>query len=364
MAGGNPFATQEDMSASAPRASRGWGFAEDLGRYWLPDPADSTAWEPGSVGAKHMPRGFMRMTNLVGAFEDTRQLAIWEQERALRGFAERPDLYAELTTMRRQEDGSFYWQEAINLFTKATRQGRADEASVIGTALHAVFDHRISGKVGPIGTPEMRARVEEIVTMIKDHLLKPISGMQERVVVNTHLKTAGRFDTGLKCVRTGRVLMADLKTKKKMFYSVLVQEAQLAGYARADAMWDEQQQCYVEPPPFDLNEGYILQLPQGSEDDVMRTEIKLKRLDLQQGWETACLARQIVDRRARAKSAPYLRSLVAELPARDTAYFLARLQLVESLSEGSAVLSLAAEHGVELPEHLIKEVVDNLTGAR
>jgi hypothetical protein len=201
-----------------------------------------------------------------------------------------------------------------------------------------------------VGTPEMRDGQLALEALLKTHLLKPAAEYAERIVVNTHLRCAGRFDVPLwdlspdRPVDRSPLLMADLKTKAKQFWSVLEQRAQLAVYARADAMWDEGKQCYVTPPAFDLDEGILMHVPQGEKTLENPKEVQLLRMDLRKGWATACRAREIVDDRAEAKSAPMLRDLPRRAPAYTTlAHFRARLTLVESFEEGSEVLLLAAE---------------------
>ena len=66
------------------------------GRYHMP-------LLPGEKGPKsggeHVSRGVMRVTNLVGAFEDTRALNVWEQGMGLIGLALAPELYEELVLL-------------------------------------------------------------------------------------------------------------------------------------------------------------------------------------------------------------------------------------------------------------------------
>lgn len=334
------FAKSSELTERRPKAGdRPWGLAEDLGRYWLPDPADEKAWEPGSFGARHFPRGFRRMTNLTGALSDTRGLNIWEQKKMLRGMRERHDLYAQLVTADVDEDGDVIGaQKIIDL---ALRQAKADEASIVGTAYHKVLEHHL--RTGQwIGTPLMIEEVKKLLSMLADHLYVPVREYAERIVVNTTLKTAGRFDVPVREMIGNRLLMADLKTKRKKFWTVMEQRAQLAGYAYADAMWDETLQCYVKPPNFDKKEGVIFHVPQSRTDES--PPISLLRMDLEKGWRTAQRALEIVEDRAEAKSAPMLRSIVMQPPAYKYPYhWVARIHCVTSLAEGSRILAQAKE---------------------
>lgn len=357
------FARSSELTERKPKAAdRPWGFAEDLGRYWLPDPEDSLSWEPGSFGAKHFPRGYMRMTNLTGALSETRALNIWEQKKMLRGMRERHDIFAQLLTADLDDEGDIIGHQKI--VDLALRQAKADEASVIGTAYHKVLEHHL--RTGQwIGTPLMISETQKLLRMLSDHLLVPVREYAERIVVNTTLKTAGRFDVPVHSMLTGRLLMADLKTKRKKFWTVMEQRAQLAGYAYADAMWDEQLQCYVKPPGFDKTEGIIFHVPQSRTDES--PPISLLRMDLEKGWRTAQLAREIVDMRAEAKSAPMLREIEMEPPAYASAeHWEARLRLVTSLAEGSVILANAKEafpDAAPMFDRVAAEVAKDLVGA-
>lgn len=356
--------TPSDLPPEPKGRNRPWGFAEDLGRYWLPDPADPAAWEPGAIGARHLPRGVMRTSNLINAYEDTRALSIWEQKKIVRGFAERQDLYAELITADRDDNGDVVG--ASRLIDAALRQAKADEASIIGTAYHRVLE--VFLRTGEwIGTQEMQDAVRALLRLLADCFLKPAAEYAERIVYNSHLKVAGRFDVPvLDYSAPGAVTirMADLKTKRKAFTSVLAQRAQLAVYARADAMWDEAQQCYITPPPFDLEEGVLLHIPQPGEYADAIGGVQLLRMDLRKGWETALLCRQIVDSRAESRSEPMLRGLRMEPPAYTEAHhWRTRLRLCTSLAEGSEVLAAAKAampHEAESFDALAAEVAKEI----
>lgn len=346
--------TSGDLGSDTRRSPRPWGYADDLGRYWLPDPADPAAWEPGSIGARNFPRGYMRTTNLISAYVDTRALSIWEQHKMLRGLRARPEIYSELHVAELDDAGDLTYAAGRRIAEAALNAGGADAAAREGTAQHSVMEHRLrTGEL--IGTPEMQHKQLALERLLSEHLLRPVPEFAERIVVNTHLKCAGRYDVALEDVDPdwgakhapgSSLLMGDLKTKKKDFWTIIEQRAQFATYARADAMWDEVQQCYVPPPPFDLDRGILLHLPQKQEElpEELRKEPRLLRMDLRAGWATACRAREVVDDRAGAKSAPMLREIVMQAPELlSLRHWRARLSLVTDLREGSELLSLAAE---------------------
>jgi hypothetical protein len=91
--------------------------------------------------------------------------------------------------------------------------------------------------------------------------------------------------------------MADLKTKRKPFWTWLEIDAQLAGYAYAEYMLHEGQ--YVRGPVafVDLTEGVVLSMPSDGGQPMLR------RADLVNGRNTMQLARQVCTQRSRGKSA-------------------------------------------------------------
>lgn len=357
------FATGADIKPPA----KAWGLDSALGRYWLPDPADPAAWVPGALGARHWPRGYMRTSNLISAYVDQRALMIHEEHRIFEGLQERPDLYAQLAVLQRDpETGKLPYKAAREIAETALVAAKANAASVLGTAYHTALEVRVkTGRL--IGTEEIRDGILALERMMRDRLLVPVPSLAERIVVNTKVQCAGQFDLPLQDYSRDDVplLMADLKTKKKDFWGVLEQRAQLAVYAHADAMWDERLQCYVEVPPFDLKRGVLLHVPQGRAETAM--EVQLLNLDLEAGWKTALRCREVINDRAAAKSVPYLRSLPIEsLPLNTAGRIRQRLAMVQTLAEGSEVLAQINGLGVmpidalELSE-LVSEAIQRIS---
>lgn len=346
----SPFATASEIAARKPERIYGNVYN---GRYYLPDIEDPKSWIPGSFGAKPFPRGYMRTSNLIGAYSELRALMLWEEKQIMIGLAERPDLYAALTVLPRDEEGQFSYADSARIAEQAMSAAKADRWSVMGTAYHTALEVRLtSGKL--VGTPEIQDGILALESMLRSALLRPVPPLAERIVVNTKVKVAGRFDVPVLDMREPNTVlrMADLKTKRKRFWSVLEQRAQLAVYANADGMWDAERQCYVEMPDFDKTEGVILHLPQKSvsPDDLLLPD--LLRMDLEAGWNTALRAREVVEDRAGAKSVPYLRTLHIPPVMLDTPHAIAtRFALCETLEEGSTVL-MQVKPGVVAPDEL------------
>jgi hypothetical protein len=280
---------------------------------------------PGEQGTKAggdwVPRGLMRTTNLCGAIVESRALNIWEQEQALIGLALSPSLYEKLclAVHRWQAEGvdfsrirdfpevrllltGFPNNEAQSIIGQAKERSGANEAREAGTNRHTAWEVRAAtGQL--IGTPEMQQQILAVEALLTQAGLERVTGLSERTIRNTVVNCAGRFDDILLERATGRLLVADLKTKRRKFYSWLEVDAQLAIYAYAEWMLAPDGCTYEEGPLHyvDLTEAVVLHSPSNSGQQGAEVPY-LRRADLTRGWRIAQLARQVVDERAGAKN--------------------------------------------------------------
>jgi hypothetical protein len=316
------FAAPSAVKPKVPGAEKVYGRTYN-GRYHMPRlPGD----EPKKGHVPWQPGGVMRTTNLVGAFADTRALNIWEQEQVLLGLVRDFQLYVALRDIVREADvAGVNWlalrdhpdvrkaltgtpgEEDTCIVGRAKQAAGANEARDAGVAQHDVWERRaVDGLLS--GTQSQQQQVIMLEKLLRDNHLERVPGLSERVIRNTEVDCAGRFDDVLRDTRTGELFMADLKTKRRKFFTWLEVDAQLAIYARADLMlttpYDEQRR-YAPGPCGQVNmtKGVVLHAPSdgglllGDPSPVLRTA------DLVSGWETALMARAIVDKRAYSKSA-------------------------------------------------------------
>lgn len=307
----DPFASPTEVSSTAPKV---FGERGPNGRYHMP-------LLPGEKGVKAggnwVPKGIQSVTNLVGAYEDTRALNVWEQAMALIGLALSSELYEELAILvnKAKLDG-VNWEvlrehpelrtalaglpdrAGNSIIGRAKRVAKAEAAAQRGTNRHTVWEHR--GKTGQlIGTDQINGQLQGLESLLAAAGLERVPGLSERVVRNLVVNTAGRFDDILREVTTGRYLMSDLKTKSTPFYSWQTTDAQLATYANSEWMLTEDCQGYTEGPKHhvDLTEGVVLHVPSDG-----KSPARLERADLIEGWKAAQLARAVVTQRAAGKS--------------------------------------------------------------
>lgn len=272
---------------------------------------------PGEEGTKAggdwVPGGVMSATNLAGAIVDSRALSIWEIERTQIGLALRPDLYERLSFMvNRANAAGVQWSELraspagrelipalAEIHKGAKTASGADIATIQGTNRHDAWEERArSGLL--FGTPAINAEIEALERLLAEHGLERVPGLSERTVRNVGLNAAGRFDDVLLSRKTGRLYLADLKTKRKAFYSWLETWIQLSVYATAEWMLDftSEWEPYIPGPAHhvDQERAVLLRMPSDGAPPF------LEKVDLVAGRRWAELARAVVDARSESRS--------------------------------------------------------------
>jgi hypothetical protein len=308
--------------ASAPFGER----IDSLGRYKLP-------LLPGEQGTKSggdwVPRGVQSATNLAGSIVESRQLGIWERRKTQIGLALRPDLAErQAFLIRKAMSGGFDFAESRLQGEGSTPEGNAIAAELDlihaeakqaaggnlaaqrGTNRHDVWEAR--AQTGQLfGTPEVNEQIERLEQLLEEKHLRRVPGLQERVVRNVALRAAGKFDDILQTTQdiawgdeflpAGTLLMADLKTKQRSYYSWLEVRIQLAVYATAEWMLDcppYATPIYVDGPKYHVDQqwGVVLWAPSNGEPP------QLKRCNITRGFAHAQLARTVCDARSEAKN--------------------------------------------------------------
>jgi hypothetical protein len=290
---------------------------------------------PGEKGPKSggdwVSGGVQSATNLAGAIVESRQLGIWERERTQIGLALRPDLMERLTFLIRKsqaeaingdpdlsrlnesEAGKKVKAELDLIHKEAKQTAGGNLAAQRGTNRHDAWEER--GKTGLLfGTPEVNEQIEALEKLLEQKGLERVPGLHERTVRNTTLRAAGRFDDVLRttrdihalsgkgcdshgsCIPKGTLLMSDLKTKRRAYYSWLEVRIQLAVYATAE--WMFHLDGYAPGPKNYVNQewGVILWAPSDGGAP------QLKRVNLVKGFQHAVLARAVCDARSEGKN--------------------------------------------------------------
>lgn len=311
MSASQVFMTQGDAWEIASQAVT---FGQTAGnhRYRMPTlPGEATVKNLKKGQRPHVPWGMQSATNLAGAISESFALGVWERRQNNVGIALRPDLFEKLRicVMRAQLAGVDFRKlkgtelavQLDGIHEEARQASGANAAGVEGTNRHDAWEERAASG-GLVGTPEINEQIEQLEAMLERNRLVRIRELSERVIRNVSLNCAGKFDDVLFHVPTGRFLMADLKTKRTPFFSLLEVEIQLAVYATAEWMLSHigDDAEYVPGPVHhvDQQEALILHVPADGVEPM-----RLRRLDVQRGLRNARLARAVCDARSEGKAA-------------------------------------------------------------
>lgn len=220
-----------DDAPAAPVYGLGEHIGKQRGRYHFPDP-------PGYVRNKGAAAGFMRMTNLAGAFSDQRRLQAWRERTIMLGLRT-PEgetlldefMATDLEAMNPDKAKKFLEETADRIADAAG----ASNGSRRGTARHLMLQTFMeSGTI--VGTRTMRLQLHSLQEALERHHLEPLPGWSERRVCNTEIHTMGTLDLGVKCQRTGQIGILDLKTQRG-FWTYQEIAGQQWGYDHAPWVW-------------------------------------------------------------------------------------------------------------------------------
>jgi hypothetical protein len=270
---------------------------------------------PGENGTKaggdYVPGGVMSATNLAGSIVDSRALAVWERERGQLGMALRPELFERLVfavnsarvagvgieKLSASKGGKELAKDLASIHDDAKTAAGGNSAGIMGTNRHDAWEAR--AKTGLLlGTPQINREIEALEALLDQHGLERVPGLQERVVRNLDLDAGGRLDDVLLSRRTGRLYLADLKTKRTRFYGWLEAWIQQAVYAGAEWMLSEDHTSYVPGPRHhvDQESAILLRMPSDGAAPF------LQRVDLPIATRWARLARDVARARSEASS--------------------------------------------------------------
>jgi hypothetical protein len=250
------------------------------GRYWLPPVNDPTA--------KRI--GWTRATTLVKTVSDMFLIDRYHQREIMIGLAKREDLY-DLVCATDFDDKEALNKLALDVL-EAAKSDRGYAGSEVGTAFHSATERLDRGEAHGL-RPKWDAKLRNYEEAMgrRGFTFNPL--WMERRVVCERYQVAGTFDriaqkgSANPRVTSNPLHVTDLKTQKT-FYTWWEIAAQLAIYANADAMWDEDQCRYVQMPPVDKNVAYVTWMPvQHPSDDPDAVDVYA--VDIAKGWRAVDL---------------------------------------------------------------------------
>lgn len=191
------------------------------GRYALPDP------ETGKQSR------FTRVTTGAHTLDDTGNLDTWKMSNVVLGLKDKPELLDELDLW---DDPQEVRTKTRNIARRASEIAGANEASELGTAIHAWTE---AVERDGLALEDVPTRFRPYVTAYMDELARcgitTVPGMVERIVYHSASGWVGTLDRMYQLADGSRVI-GDVKTSKSLKYGYLGFSVQLATYANADYM--------------------------------------------------------------------------------------------------------------------------------
>lgn len=273
-------AIEDDMFADPEPAKReitydGWG------RYRLPHP--DTGKEVGIT----------RVTTVAGALEDQFNLKMWDRRKMLEGLViDRGPL-----VLAAQVFKDYGWdpqsREAKDKLDDIAKHildiADSNAGAKTGTLLHSITEDHNQGEFIRAGQRAAKAGVSGNMLAYVDALaryeIEVLPRYMERVVFIRELNAVGRLDN--LTTEMGQPLMRvfDLKSQKSMDWGALKIAIQLAMYANAEAMFNEDTWTWEEMPPVDKEIATVCWLPVLKDQEEKLCQ--LYDVDLEWGWKWA-----------------------------------------------------------------------------
>lgn len=233
-----------------------------------------------------------RPSNYAKPLDDESALTNWRIDTACIGVAGDKALQARYVACKRDDRETLH-----KLRDESIKAGRGSEGADIGTALHAMSE-RWERKDESFNPPEPYASKLQAYS---DELARVglVSEMFEFHTVNLDYGSAGTADRLYKVTRdlvapngdlieAGVLVIGDLKTNKRLDYSLASYAVQMALYAQGE-LYDVATDQYRPTPPIHQRWGVLVWLP--SEDPEPRCEALW--VDLEAGNYGAWLAQEV-----------------------------------------------------------------------
>ena len=200
--------------------------------------------------------------------DDENALVNWKIDRAAQGVANDKALQARYVAVKDDDRKTF-----ADLRELAINAGKGEQAADLGTALHAM-SVRWEDPEDLFDPPEEFAKSLRVYEreLVLQHL---VSEMFEYHVVNLKMGCAGTADRLYKTTSevmtpdgeihpAGTLFVGDLKTGKKLDYSLPGYTVQMALYADGE-LYDVVNDVFLPTPPINKDWGILVHLPAGKE---------------------------------------------------------------------------------------------------
>ena len=257
---------------------------------------------------------FSRPSGWGKTLDDENALVNWKIDTAAKGVAQDPSLQAEWVACKDDDR-----QTKAQLREKAIQAGRGNQASDTGTALHAMSE-RWEDPDDDFDPPtKYRTALESYSAEMER--IGIVSELMEYTVANIEYRAAGTCDRLYRLTRdlvapngaflpAGTLLIGDLKTGKKLDFSLPGYHVQMAIYALGE-FYNVETDEFMPTPEINPDWGLLVHMPAEGED---AGTCKILWCDLQVGNYGAWLVQEIKDWRRKWKSGEYASPLVEVSP--------------------------------------------------
>jgi len=269
------------------------------------NPAKEIEYHPKWGGYSNLPpvpgwsgkTYWARATSLAKVLDDTYNLTQWQKRQVVLGLKENPALL-DMWTGRMKPDSQGGKEMLNTIAAAAVELAGSFSGADAGTALHdlsEILDD--TGEIDPEATKDQRRTLEAYREGVQAEGITILPEFTERVIVNTKLQVAGRID------RIGDddgvLKIMDLKSQKwePGAFDSLALSIQLAIYANAEWMLDEESWTWEPMPKVDTTEGVIFWIPSGRPGVFESYDV-----DLVQGLRYARAAKDVRDWRYNAQT--------------------------------------------------------------
>ena len=305
----------------SPVGSTGGGSGKvkmERGRYKLPDPDDPS---------KEML--FTRVSNIAKTLEDTYHLEQWKLRMTAAGVARRPDLQQSILALDVNEDKYAF----RGIIDRAHDAAGGNQGSDHGTAVHTHTETVDKGGTLPAGLrAQTQTTLENYRQALEKYRIEHRPEWMERVVLNRTFNVVGRLDRAavlhdpalLGIGKPGPLnIIDDVKSQKTMDFGALAISIQLAIYANADLVFNEDTGRWDELGiELDRDVAVVLHIPS------IDTRCDVHLINIRKGWEYAQLAMSV----RKSRTDKTLNRLVGTVDGNDWASAIMSASTTEELS--------------------------------
>lgn len=237
------------------------------------------------------PTNFTRVSTLIKTIDDTYNLQRWAQGYVALGVATHPHIAEKIAALDDPRDTDKRALQELAEEAKGLAGGSV--AASVGTAIHAFTEHHDLG-TGVLAPAPYDADVAAYAQALTDAGIHAPPQYVERILVNLTYNVAGTWDRLVIMMDDGTARILDVKTGASLDHGWTSIAAQLASYAGADHLLDDQG-GWEKPPTIDQTTALVAHVPAG------QGTCTLYEVNIEKGTEIARMCADVRTMRTRMK---------------------------------------------------------------